>query len=106
MKSAIIGLIICSVSTANAVFVPASETRQSQAPQIIDIRTSVTQQIAARTLAGYHFVSIDMDGATWKVENEIMKELRTAGYSVEYGNDHHVYGWNSLNGALVVRWVK
>ena len=106
MIKLIAGLVVLVVGTANAYFVPASVTKQNQAPQLMDIRESVSQQIAARSAMGYHFASVDMDGANWKVENEIMKELQAAGYEVDYGNDHHVYGWNSLNGALVIRWVK
>lgn len=106
MKNLMAGLLVLAVSTANAGgFVPASATNGSMAPQRIDIRTAVANQIAARAAAGYHYASVDMDGATWKEEKAIMKELQALGYDVDFGNDHHVYGWNSLNGALVIRWV-
>lgn len=106
MNKLMAGLLVLAIGTANAAFVPASETKQNQATQLMDIRERVAQQIASRTAAGYHFVAVDMDGASWKVENQIMKELQDAGYDVSYTRDHKVYGWNSLNGALLVRWVK
>lgn len=105
MKNLMAGLLVLAATTANAGgFVPATVTKGNMAPQLIDIRTSVADQIAARTAAGYHYASVDMDGATWKEEKAIMKELQGLGYEVDFGNDHRVYGWNSLNGALVVRW--
>lgn len=104
MKNVIAGLLLLATGTAGAAFVPASVTKENQAPQVIDIRLSAERQIAARAAAGYHFASVDMDGATWKIENEILKELQALGYKVKLGDDKHVYGWNSLNGALVVTW--
>lgn len=99
----LIGLLLLS-SVCNAAFVPAAVTKQNQAPKLIDVRLRVEKIIAARTEQGYHYASIDMDGANWKTENQIMKELQALGYVVDYDNDHHTFGWNSLNGALLIRW--
>lgn len=100
-----ISLMVLAASVSNAIdFLPASVTKAAQAPQLMDIRTRTAQEIAARTAAGYHYASVDMDGASFKTEKALMKELQALGYDVDFGNDHHVYGWNSLNGALVIRW--
>lgn len=105
MKNLITGLLVLTATVSNAAFIPASDTLKNMAPQKLDARTRAAQEIAARAAAGYHYASVDMDGATWKEEKQIMKELQAAGYDVSLGNDHHVYGWNNLNGALVIRWV-
>lgn len=102
MKSLIAVVLLSSV--CNAAFIPAAVTKQNQATQLMDIRESTARQIAARAAAGYHFVSVDMDGANWKTENVIMKELQDLGYAVKLTTDDHVYGWNSVNGALLIKW--
>lgn len=99
----LMGLLLLS-SVCNAAFIPAAVTKQNQAAQLIDIRESTALQIAARAAAGYHFVSVDMDGANWKTENAIMKELKEMGYAVKLTTDDHVYGWNNVNGALLIKW--
>jgi hypothetical protein len=105
MKNLLAVVVVVSLSgMVQASFVPASVTKQNQASSIIDIRENVARQIKARAEAGYHYASVDMDGASWKTMKEIMTELESLGYTVHYGNDHHVYGWNNLNGALVIRW--
>lgn len=101
----LIGLLVLTASTVNAAgFLPATVTKANQAPQLIDVRTRTAQEIAARSAAGYYYASVDMDGASWAEEKAIMKDLQALGYDVDFGNDHHVYGWNKLNGALVIRW--
>lgn len=100
----LLALVILSVSTANAGLFPATVARDSMPAQLIDVRERTALEIKARAAAGYNYASVDMDGATWKTENIIMQELIALGYEVDYGNDHHVYGWNKLNGALVIRW--
>lgn len=106
MKNIIAGLLVLAVSTANAAtFIPASDTHAAMSSQLIDFRTRTAQEISARAAAGYHYASVDMDGATWKEEKALMKELQALGYDVDFGNGHNVYGWNALNGALVIRWV-
>lgn len=89
-----------------AVFLPAAVTHQNMSPvRNTDVRTRTAQTIAERSAAGYHYAAVDMDGASWKEEKQIKKELEAAGYDVDFGNDHHVYGWNAINGALIIRWV-
>lgn len=108
MKNLMAGLVVLAVSTANAGgFVPAADTFKTMpvTRNAADIRTRTAQAIAERAAAGYHYASVDMDDTSWKEEKAIMKELQAAGYDVDFGNDHHVYGWNKLNGALVIRWV-
>jgi hypothetical protein len=108
MKNLLAGLLVMAVSTANAGgFLPASETLKAMAPtrNDVDVRERTAQTIATRAAQGYHYASVDMDGASWKEENKIKKELEAMGYDVDFGNDHHVYGWNNINGALVIRWV-
>lgn len=107
MKNLMAGLVVLAVSTANAAsFVPAVSTAQTMpAKRNIDMRALTAQVIAERAALGYHYASVDMNDTTWKEEKAIMKELQAAGYDVDFGNDHRVYGWNSLNGALVIRWV-
>lgn len=100
----LIGSVLLLSSVCHAAFVPATVTKQNQAPKMIDIRESVARQIEARTVAGYHFVSVDMDGASWNTENVIAKELQSLGYTVEITTDDHVYGWNKVNGALLINW--
>lgn len=100
----LIGLLVLVSSVGNAAFVPASVTKQNQASQLMDIRESTAKQIELRASAGYHFVCVDMDGADWKTENIIMKELQALGYNVKITEDSHVYGWNNVNGALLIKW--
>lgn len=103
MKKLISGMLLLS-SVANAAFVPATLTKQTQAAQLMDVRARTAAEIQARAAAGFHFVSVDMDGATWKTERAIMKELQALGYTVSFENDHHVYGLNALNGGLLIKW--
>lgn len=100
----LIGCLILLSSVCHAEFVPASVTKQSQTAQLIDVRARTAIQIKARAEAGYSYASIDMDGASWKTEKAIMKELQALGYNVDFDNGHQTFGWNSLNGALVVKW--
>lgn len=100
----LIGCLLLLSSVSNAAFVPAAVTKQNQAPKLIDVRLRVEKIIAARTEAGYHYASVDMDDASFKTEKAIMKELQALGYEVDFDNDHHTYGWNSLNGGIVIRW--
>lgn len=100
----LIGCVVLLSSVCNASFVPATVTKQNQAPMLMDIRESTEKQIALRAATGYHFVSVDMDGASWKTEQLIMNELQGLGYKVEITTDDHVYGWNKVNGALLINW--
>lgn len=99
----LIGLLLLS-SVCNAAFVPAITTKQNQATKLMDVRERTAAEIQARAAAGFHFASVDMDGASWKEEKLIMKELQAQGYKVSFENDHHVYGWNALNGGLLIKW--
>jgi hypothetical protein len=105
MKNLMAGLLVLVATVGNATFIPASDTLKGMAPQRLDARTRTAQEIAARAAAGYHYASVDMDDVSFKEEKQIALDLQSLGYAVEFGNDHHVYGWNNLNGALVIRWV-
>lgn len=100
----LIGCLLLLSSVCNAAFVPATVTKQNQATKLMDVRLRVEKIIAARAEQGYHYASVDMDGASFKTEKVIMNELRALGYVVDFDNDHHTFGWNDLNGALLVKW--
>lgn len=104
MKNILAGLLVLAVTTANAAFIPASVTKQNQATQLMDVRLRVEKQIALRTEEGYHYVSVDMDGTSFKTMKIIMGELDAAGYAVDFDNGRQVFGWNDLNGAILIKW--
>lgn len=100
----LVAVLLAGVSVSHAAFVPAHVTKSNQSPVLTDVRERTASQIAARSAAGYHYASVDMDGATWRVENQIKRELEALGYFVDYDNSHNTFGWNSLNGALLIKW--
>lgn len=102
----LLAMLLLAGTTAQAAFVPVAVTHQNMAPvRNVDVRTRTAQAIADRAAQGYHYATVDMDDTTWKEEKAIMKELQAAGYEVDFGNSHHTYGWNAINGALIIRWV-
>lgn len=97
------GMLVLAVSVSNAAVIPGAGQVVTSAG-LTPIRTRVADRIAYASTNGYHYVSVDMDGINFKQEKELMKELQGQGYRVDFCNDRHVFGWNSLNGGLLIRW--
>lgn len=95
--------MLLAVSVSNAAVIPgAGQVITSSGLTPITARVADRIQYAAAN--GFHYVNVDMDGLNFKQEKALMKELQGLGYTVDFCNDRHVFGWNSLNGGLLIRW--
>lgn len=96
--------VLLVAGSLNAAVMPASQARAGMSKGLTPIYDRIQNQIQFATSNGLHYVAVDMDGTTFKEQNRIMKELQGLGYTVTLTADHHVFGWNALNGGLLIKW--